>query len=136
MMIKQLLRILLVKGFLLRQIKCFCQMIPMFGVKKLSNLLTIKKIQLLVSFSLEFAIFLFLPGTANYVSRLEIILRVMQPQYSRWLQKPNTAKQWQVRQRVIAERRNEADTFGLIETDMDNQESSQREESLQDKEGS
>lgn len=30
--------------------------------------------------------------------------------------KPDTAKQWQVRQQVLAEMRNEVDTFGLIET--------------------
>jgi hypothetical protein len=29
--------------------------------------------------------------------------------------KPDTAHQWQVRQQIIAEMRNEADTFGLIE---------------------
>lgn len=29
--------------------------------------------------------------------------------------KPDTARQWQVRQQIIAEMRNEADTFGLIE---------------------
>ncbi len=30
--------------------------------------------------------------------------------------KPDTRHQWQVRQQIIAEMRNEADTFGLIET--------------------
>ena len=30
--------------------------------------------------------------------------------------KPDTSKQWQIRQEIIAEMRNEADTFGLIET--------------------
>ena len=29
--------------------------------------------------------------------------------------KPDTARQWQVRQQIIAEMRNEVDTFGLIE---------------------
>jgi hypothetical protein len=29
--------------------------------------------------------------------------------------KPDTAGQWQVRQRILAEMRNEVDTFGLIE---------------------
>lgn len=29
--------------------------------------------------------------------------------------KPDTSKEWQVRQQIIAEMRNEADTFGLVE---------------------
>lgn len=29
--------------------------------------------------------------------------------------KPDTAREWQVRQQIIAEMRNEVDTFGLIE---------------------
>lgn len=36
--------------------------------------------------------------------------------------KPDTANQWQVRQQIIAEMRNEADTFGLIETGIDGEE--------------
>ena len=36
--------------------------------------------------------------------------------------KPDIATQWQVRQQIIAEMRNEADTFGLIETGIDEEE--------------
>lgn len=37
-------------------------------------------------------------------------------------QKPDIATQWQMRQQIIAEMRNEADTFGLIETGIDEEE--------------
>lgn len=50
--------------------------------------------------------------------------------------KLDTARQWQVRQQVIGEMRNEADTFGLVETGMDKQEDLHEEESLQDGENS
>lgn len=33
--------------------------------------------------------------------------------------KPDTSQQWQARQQIIAEMRNEVDTFGLIETGQD-----------------
>lgn len=36
--------------------------------------------------------------------------------------KPNTAAQWRVRQQIIAEMRNEVDTFGIIETGIDRKE--------------
>lgn len=36
--------------------------------------------------------------------------------------KPDTANQWQVRQQIITEMRNEVDTFGLIETGIDSKE--------------
>lgn len=36
--------------------------------------------------------------------------------------KPDTAAQWRVRQQIIAEMRNEVDTFGVIETGMDREE--------------
>lgn len=50
--------------------------------------------------------------------------------------KPDTSKQWQVQQQIVAEMRNEADTFGLIEIGMDGEESLQREEHSHDEEGS
>lgn len=37
--------------------------------------------------------------------------------------KPDTAAQWRVRQQIIAEMHNEIDTFGVIETGMDEEES-------------
>lgn len=62
--------------------------------------------------------------TRNHIQSGAVLILSLAP-------KPDTAAQWQVRQQIIAEMRNEVDTFGLIETGIDSNEGLYNEEGLE-----
>jgi len=62
---------------------------------------------------LRHGISLFLGGIANSESRLESTSKAVRSLSI--APKPATVHEWQVRQQVLAEMRNEVDTFGIIE---------------------